>query len=433
MTDVEYSSGPDKVPLHFYVSQYSTTHNNYQRKYEREKAKCSCGKLYHEDEGKSDTCKKNDDHLGFIEAIFKNAPNDEIKTGFSENKNPYVVYDKNIDENDNFRDDFHWLSTYNDIYKNPKYKDRGNNIYTIVEDSYTRGIKQIWDPSLHEKDDDISVMKKDYRPKTSERNIRSNDQVYDTNSGYCINSDKVHNYKGLAKFEDDGHYDIYKDKKIDWYYNRNVFPSYIEDDGFTRNGSVYGNLNLVPKYEETKKKNYISFPNINNTQEKKPFEQYKTITHSDYNFKPINVIERLKMKADSSVANNSKLYSGTTYYSTPSNPKIFITETMDKYRDNKESKKVEEELKHPIKCDYMYDNGYTKGNRNSKNFIEMSDIFKSSETLSQDQLQSRLYLKRHRIDISKAQDSLPINPQNTQPDRQLIDYLNMTKTSPTKK
>jgi len=103
MTDVEYSSGPDKVPLHFYVSQYSTTHNNYQRKYEREKAKCSCGKLYHEDEGKSDTCKKNDDHLGFIEAIFKNAPNDEIKTGFSENKNPYVVYDKNIDENDNFR------------------------------------------------------------------------------------------------------------------------------------------------------------------------------------------------------------------------------------------------------------------------------------------------------------------------------------------
>jgi len=30
----------------------------------------------------------------------------------------------------------------------------------------------------------------------------------------------------------------------------------------------------------------------------------------------------------------------------------------------------------------MYDNGYTKGNRNSKNFIEMSDIFKSSEVKS---------------------------------------------------
>jgi len=56
------------------------------------------------------------------------------------------------------RDDFHWLSTYNDIYKNPKYKDRGNNIYTIVEDSYTRGIKQIWDPSLHEKDVIYSII-----------------------------------------------------------------------------------------------------------------------------------------------------------------------------------------------------------------------------------------------------------------------------------
>jgi len=431
MTEVEYSNGPDKVPLHFYVSQYSTTHNNYQRIYDREKAKCSCSKHYHEDEEKSCSCNENE-NTGLIKALFKNAPKDEVKTGFSENKNPYVVYDKKFDENDKFRDDFHWLTTYNDKFNNPKYKDKGNNIYTIVEDSYTRGVKQIWDPSLHVKDDDISITKKDYGPISSKRNIRSNDRVYDTSSGYCINSDKLHSYRNLAKFEDDGHYDIYRDKKIDWYYNRDVYPSYVEDDGFTRNGSVYGDFNLVPKYEETNKKNFFNLPRIE-PQEKKPFEQYKSITHSDYNFKPSSVYERLKMKLDSSEANSSKIYSGATYYTTPSNPDDFITETMNKYKDNKESKKVKEELKHPIKCDYIYDNGYTKGNRNSKYFIEMKNKYKCSEAPSQDQLQSRLYCKRHRIDNLMIKDSLPLNPQNIQPDRQLLDYLKMTKTSRTKK
>jgi len=50
------------------------------------------------------------------------------------------------------RDDFHWLTTYNDKYRDPKYKDKGENIQIIVEDGYTRGIRNLWDPSLHTKD-----------------------------------------------------------------------------------------------------------------------------------------------------------------------------------------------------------------------------------------------------------------------------------------
>eukprot|EP00833_Pecoramyces_ruminatium_P015888 jgi/Orpsp1_1/1189920/evm.model.d7180000075465.1 len=104
MTDIEYSSGPDKVPLHFYISQNSTTHNNYQRIYEREKPKCPCRRYYHGDD--CIHCQKSkkyneEDSRGFIHNLLKNAPK-EAKTGFSHNKNPYVVYDKAIDENDNF-------------------------------------------------------------------------------------------------------------------------------------------------------------------------------------------------------------------------------------------------------------------------------------------------------------------------------------------
>ena len=50
------------------------------------------------------------------------------------------------------RDDFHWLTTYNDKYRNPTYKNKKSNINTVEEDGYTRGIKYIWDPSLHKKE-----------------------------------------------------------------------------------------------------------------------------------------------------------------------------------------------------------------------------------------------------------------------------------------
>eukprot|EP00833_Pecoramyces_ruminatium_P017005 jgi/Orpsp1_1/1191037/evm.model.d7180000083071.1 len=279
-------------------------------------------------------------------------------------------------------------------------------------------------------------MKKDYAPKKANSKIYPNDQVYDMNSGYCTNSAKIHTYKDLADYVDNGYDNLDRDKKIDWIYNRNVFPSYIEDDGFTRKGALKSYLDLAPKFEDVEKKSYINLPDVNK-KEQKPFEQYKTITQTDYTFSPMNVYERLKMNVDKSDANKTKLYSDLPYIPTKSDPNDFITETMDKFRDNKESKKVEEQLKHPFVCDYMYDDGYTKGNKNSRNLIgnrDMCNKCKNSEMnnscyICPCQYQSRLYCKRHNLDFNAINSSLPINPQNVKPDTQLIDYLKMTKNS----
>ncbi|ORX87515.1 hypothetical protein BCR32DRAFT_289336 [Anaeromyces robustus] len=432
MTSIEYSSGPDKVPLHFYISRNSTTHNNYQRIYEREKPKCPCRKYYHGDDSECLHCKNSksksspeEDSRGLIHDLLKNVTKQEVKTGFSNNKNPYVVYDKNIDENDHFRDDFHWLTTYNDKYKDPKYKDKGNNILTIVEDGYTRGIKNIWDPTMHTKDDDISVMKKDYTLKRNNTSICTKDNVIDTNSGYCTNSSKIHTYKDLADYVDNDYDYIDKDRKIDSYYNKDVFPSYIEDDGFTRKGNINSYMDLAPKFEDNEKKS-INLPSVNE-KSTKPFEQFKTITQNDYTFLPVNIYERLKVNVDKSNADKNQIYSGLSYIPNKSDPNDFITEHMDKYRDNKESKKVEEQLKHPFVCDYMLDDGYTKGNRNSKGLIcnghgkkELKD--EDGFYICPCQYQSRLYLKRHG-ELTK----LPVNPQNSKPDTQISNYLKMTK------
>jgi len=436
MTDIEYSSGPDKVPLHFYISQNSTTHNNYQRIYEREKPKCPCRRYYHGDDyinhRNCKTCNEEKGQ-GFLYDLLKNVQKKEEKTGFSNNKNPYVVYDKNIDENDKFRDDFHWLTTYNDKFKNPKYKDISSNINTIEEDSYTRGIKYIWDPSLHKKDDNITITQKDYGPKKLSSTIYPPDKVYDMNSGYNSNSNKVHSYKDLADYKDNGYDAVDRDKRIDWIYNRNTFPSFIEDDGFTRKGSVKKDLEIAPKFEEVNKKEYINFPDVKKT-EQKPFQPFKTITQTDYTFRPMNVYERLKMNVSRNNKVGEDIYKDASYLPTKSDPKDFISEAMDKFRDNKESNKVKEQLKNPIKCDYMYDDGYTKGNRNSKNLIEYKENSQCSKDGSttnncECRFQSRLYRRRHNMDRYLSIDSLPINPQNVEPDRRLHDYLKMTKNN----
>jgi len=431
MTDIEYSSGPDKVPLHFYISRNSTTHNNYNRIYELEKPKCPCRKYYHGDD--CIHCKKQsyneEDSRGFIHNIMKLAPNQKVKTGFSNNKNPYVVYDKAIDENDNFRDDFHWLTTYNDKYKKPEYKDKKNNIQTIVEDGYTRGMKYIWDSSLHTKDDDISVTKKDYTFKTNNRTIYPKDQIMDMNSGYCTNSSKIHTYKDLADYVDNDYDDMGKDKRRDLYYNRNIFPSYIEEDGFTRKGTLKNYLDLAPKLEDEIKKDHLSLPSLNNKTQK-PFEQFKTITQTDFTFTPVNVYERLKMNVDKNSSDKNGLYSGLPYIPTKGDPNDYITETMDKYRDNEESKKVEEQLKHPFACDYISEDGYTKGNKANKGLINNkrggceTKCCETTSYICPCQLSSRLYCKRH---FGVAFDDLPMNPQNCKPETQILDYLKKMK------
>lgn len=449
MTDIEYSSGPDKVPLHFYISQNSTTHNNYNRIYEREKPKCPCRKYYHGDDCLH--CKKGtyneEDSLGYLHSLVKNAPKHDDKTGFSHNKNPYVVYDKNIDENDFFRDDFHWLTTHNDKYRPPKYKDKGSNIQIIVEDGYTRGIKNLWDPSLHTKDDNISVMKKDYVRKYYNDKLYPEDQIQNTESGYCTNTCKIHTYKDLADYVENDYDFMDRDRKIDPYYKRNVFPTYIEDDGFTRKGAIKSYLDLAPKFEEDiNKKDHLKLPTIDN-ENQKPFEQFKTITHTDYIYTPSDVYDRLKMNIDKSRANSS-LYSGLTYLPTKSDPEDFITESMDKFRDNKESKKVEEQLKHPIVCDYMFDDGYTKGNRNSRGLISNNaSKCNHSETCESHgneclcRFSSRLYCKRHLgmtfddfppvngtfVSKYKEVNGLPVDPQHCKPDTSILDYVRKTK------
>lgn len=435
MTDIEYSSGPDKVPLHFYISQNSTTHNNYQRVFEREKPKCPCRKYYHGDDCtnyqyyKTSTEGKSQ---GLLYDLLKNAQKKEVKTGYSNNKNPYVVYDKNIDENDKFRDDFHWLTTYNDKYRNPTYKNKQSNINTVEEDGYTRGIKYIWDPSLHKKEDNITITQKDYGPKKINSTLYPSDKVFEMNSGYNSNSFKVHSYKDLANYQGDGYNDIDRDKKIDWIYNRNVFPSFIEDDGFTRIGAVKKNLDIAPKFEEVKKSDYINLPDVKKT-EQKLFQPFKTITQSDYTFSPMNVYERLKMNVTKNRKINEGIYS-ESYTPIKSDPQDFISETMDKFRDNNESKKTKEQLKNPIKCDYMNEDGYTKGNRNSKNFIEYKENNQcskdgSTSNICECRFQSRLYRRRHNMDRYLSADNLPINPQNVEPDRKLYDYLKMTKNN----
>jgi len=448
MTDIEYSSGPDKVPLHFYISQNSTTHNNYNRIYEREKPKCPCRKYYHGDD--CIHCKNGtyneENSRGYLHSLVKHAPKHDVKTGFSNNKNPYVVYDKNIDENDYFRDDFHWLTTYNDKYRDPKYKDKGENIQIIVEDGYTRGIRNLWDPSLHTKDDDISVTKKDYVRFKKDNKLYPTEKITESSSGYISNLCRIHTYKDLADYVDNDYDDMNKDKKIDQYYNRNVFPTYIEDDGFTRKGAIKSYLDLAPKFEEDiNKKDHLKLPSINNKTQK-PFEQFKTITQTDYVFKPSDVYNRLKMTSGKN-HNDSSLYSGLTYIPTQGDPNDYITETMDKYRDNKESKKVEEQLKHPIVCDYMLEDGYTKGNRNNNGLINDGYRCCHPETCESNgneclcRFSSRLYCKRHlgmtfndipmnrsttSIDYNKT-DGLPINPQNYKPDNSILEYIRKTK------
>ncbi|ORX43751.1 hypothetical protein BCR36DRAFT_415350 [Piromyces finnis] len=440
MTDIEYSSGPDKVPLHFYISQNSTTHNNYNRIYEREKPKCPCRKYYNGDD--CIHCKKSnnndENNQSYIRSLLKFAPKEESKTGFSNNKNPFVVYDKSIDENDDFRDDYHWLTTYNEKFKTPKYKDKGNNIYTIVDDGYTRGINKLFDPSLHTKDDNISVTKKDYTEKINNRDIQQKDNIIEMNSGYGKNACKLHTYNDLADYVNDDYNDMDKDKKIDWFYNRNIFPTYIEDDGYTRTGIIKRYMDFAPKFEEdNKKKKNINFPTLNN---KKSFEQFKTVTQSDYTFKPTNVYDKLKINVDKSSSDDNKLYSGLPYIPIKNDPDDYISETMDKYRDNKESKKVEEQLKKPFICDYMFDDGYTKGNKNCNGLI--SNKYYENETKLNDDpsslfSSSRLYCKRqfgisslnHLSSNTKLDeiDNFPTNPQNCKPDTSLIEYLQKTK------